>query len=50
MEFTPDTMNKLAKLLREPEPDVLQGDDLPYSGITIFGYLYNSTCNSFSLT
>ncbi|KPJ13832.1 hypothetical protein RR48_08646 [Papilio machaon] len=31
MEFTHDAMTKLKELLREPEPEVLQGDDLPFS-------------------
>ncbi|XP_013133590.1 PREDICTED: protein PIH1D3 [Papilio polytes] len=35
MEFTADTMTKLKELLREPEPEVLQGDDLPFSGYQI---------------
>ncbi|KAG7311446.1 hypothetical protein JYU34_002488 [Plutella xylostella] len=29
MEFPPSVMVKLAELLRPPEPDVLQGEDLP---------------------
>ncbi|XP_013168195.1 PREDICTED: protein PIH1D3 [Papilio xuthus] len=35
MEFTHDAMTKLKELLREPEPEVLQGDDLPFSGYEI---------------
>lgn len=32
VEFTPNTMEKLAELLKVPEPDVLQGDDMITSG------------------
>lgn len=32
MEFTPATMNQLVQLLRPPEPEVLQGEDLPSTG------------------
>lgn len=32
VEFTPGTMEKLAELLRPPEPEVLQGADLVSSG------------------
>lgn len=32
VEFTAATMHKLAELLREPEPEVLQGEGLHHSG------------------
>lgn len=32
MDFTVGTMQKLAELLRPPEPEVIQGDDLPSKG------------------
>ncbi|XP_026727322.1 protein PIH1D3 [Trichoplusia ni] len=35
MEFTPATMNQLVQLLRPPEPEVLQGEDLPSTGFDI---------------
>ncbi|XP_072936699.1 dynein axonemal assembly factor 6 [Epargyreus clarus] len=35
MELPVGTMEKLAELLREPEPEVLQGDDLPTTGYEI---------------
>ncbi|KAG6452534.1 dynein assembly factor 6, axonemal [Manduca sexta] len=35
VEFTPGTMEKLAELLRLPEPEVLQGDDLRSSEFEI---------------
>lgn len=38
VEFTPATMQKLAEMLRPPEPEILQGDDLPSAGET-FNYI-----------
>ncbi|KAM3964756.1 dynein axonemal assembly factor 6 [Aphomia sociella] len=35
VEFTPACMDKLVELLRPPEPEVLQGDDLTPSGYEI---------------
>ncbi|CAB3231003.1 unnamed protein product [Arctia plantaginis] len=35
MEFTVGTMQKLAELLTPPEPEVIQGDDLPSKGFDI---------------
>ncbi|CAG5051414.1 unnamed protein product [Parnassius apollo] len=35
MELTPATMEKLVELLKEPEPDVLQGEDVTFSGYEI---------------
>ncbi|VVD01797.1 unnamed protein product [Leptidea sinapis] len=35
VEFTPMQLEKLTELLRTPEPDVLQGDDLPSKGCEI---------------
>lgn len=32
MEFTPSQMQALATLLRPPEPEVLQGEDLQSTG------------------
>ncbi|KAI8427930.1 hypothetical protein MSG28_002264 [Choristoneura fumiferana] len=35
VEFTPNTMEKLAELLKVPEPEVLQGEDMISSGCEI---------------
>ncbi|CAK1549954.1 unnamed protein product [Leptosia nina] len=35
MEFTPSQLEKLADLMRPPEPEILQGDDLPSTGYEI---------------
>ncbi|KAJ8729398.1 hypothetical protein PYW08_000979 [Mythimna loreyi] len=35
MEFSPAHMENLVNLLRPPEPEVLQGDDLPSAGFDI---------------
>lgn len=32
VEFTVGTMQKLVELLRPPEPEILQGEDLPSAG------------------
>lgn len=43
MDFTPGSMEKLVELLRPPEPEVLQGDDLNSIGIVCYYLLHSFT-------
>lgn len=47
VEFTVGTMQKLVELLRPPEPEILQGEDLPSAGEFIDSCYERASLSSF---